>query len=114
MIDYTNIGSRIRFQRITRNMSQEELAERSHLSRVHIGYIERGEKVPSLESIINIANALNMSADEILAGNLLVSNTSSAFNDFSIFDDCTKEEVAILMQNMKQLKEILRSYRITK
>ena len=69
-IDYGNIGERIRFNRIKNKMSQEQLAELANISSVHIGYIERGERLPSLETIINIANALTVSADELLAGSL--------------------------------------------
>ena len=39
----------------------------SDLSTNYIGMIERGEKVPSLESFINIANALEVSADILLS-----------------------------------------------
>ena len=72
MIDYSDVGARIRFFRAQSGLSQEELAELSKLSRVHISCIERGERIPSLEAIVNIANGLNISSDELLAGNLLV------------------------------------------
>ena len=57
-------------------ISQEELADLAHISRVHISYLERGERFPSLDSFINIANALNVSADELLADNLLVTGNN--------------------------------------
>lgn len=46
---------------------QEDLAERTGLSANYIGMVERGEKVPSLETFINILNALDVSADMVLA-----------------------------------------------
>ena len=37
------------------------------LSVTYIGMVERGEKIPSLETFINILNALEVSADVVLA-----------------------------------------------
>ena len=57
MIDIENIGSRVKYHRLRNKISQEELAELAQVSRVHISYLERGERIPSMESFINIANA---------------------------------------------------------
>lgn len=61
------IGKNIRKYRLLRKMRQEDLAEKAELSVNYIGAIERGEKSPSLESLIVIINALGVSADMILA-----------------------------------------------
>lgn len=47
-------------------MRQEDLAEKTGLSTNFIGMLERGEKMPSLETFIEIVNALDVSADVIL------------------------------------------------
>ena len=51
-IDLKSIGARIQNSRGASGLSQEQLAAKAGLSRVYIGYIERGERVPSLEAII--------------------------------------------------------------
>lgn len=61
------IGAKIRAARKSKKLRQEDLAEKTGLSPNYIGMVERGEKVPSLESFINIANALDVSADVLLA-----------------------------------------------
>ena len=111
MIDYSDIGARVRFYRSQSNLSQEELAELSKLSRVHISCIERGEKIPSLEAIINIANGLNISSDELLVGNLLVTDTNYDPHGFEILHDYSPEEIRIIKQTMICLKEALRGFR---
>lgn len=63
----TSIGKKIRAARKGKKLRQEDLAERTGLSPNYIGMVERGEKVPSLESFISIANALDSSADVLLA-----------------------------------------------
>lgn len=43
------------------------MAEKTDLSSNYIGMVERGEKIPSLETFISILNALEISADTVLA-----------------------------------------------
>ncbi len=61
-----SIGRNIRKYRMAQNLRQEDLAEKTGLSVNYIGAIERGEKLPSLETFIDIANTLNVSADMLL------------------------------------------------
>lgn len=114
MIDIESIGSRVKLHRLSNNISQEKLAELAQVSRVHISYLERGERIPSLESFVNIANALNVSADELLADNLLVAAHNMDADELDILFDCSVNERQILLENMRSLKKTLRSYRISK
>ena len=66
ILKFESIGRNIRKYRIERKMRQEDLAEKTSLSTNYIGMIERGEKIPSLESLIEIMNVLRVSADMIL------------------------------------------------
>ena len=66
-VQYNSFGKNIRRFRTEKKMRQEDLAERAGLSTNYIGMVERGEKIPSLESFIGIVNALGVSADMILA-----------------------------------------------
>lgn len=47
-------------------ITQEQLAEATNLSRNHISDLERGVKVPQVDTLIAIANALHITADMIL------------------------------------------------
>ena len=47
-------------------MRQEDLAKKTGLSINYLGMIERGEKIPSLETLIEIMNVLRVSADMVL------------------------------------------------
>ena len=71
-MNYDNIGKNIRTYRIKRKLRQEDLAEITDLSVTYIGMVERGEKIPALETFIKILNALEVSADIILADVLKV------------------------------------------
>lgn len=61
------IGKNIRNYRLVKKLRQEDLAEKAGLSANYIGMVERGEKIPSLETFIKILNALEVSSDMVLA-----------------------------------------------
>ena len=60
------IGLNIHDARMKKSWRQEDLAEKVNKSVAYIGMIERGERIPKLETFINIINVLDVSADEIL------------------------------------------------
>lgn len=62
-----SIGKNIRKYRQQKKLRQEDLAEKTGLSTNYIGAVERGEKIPSLETLIEIINVLEISADLVLA-----------------------------------------------
>ena len=70
-----SIGKNIRKYRLEQKMRQEDLAERTGLSTNYIGMVERGEKIPALETFISILNALSISADMVLTDVLNVGYT---------------------------------------
>ena len=66
-MELESIGRNIRQYRLKKKLKQEDLAERTGLSTNYVGALERGEKLPSLETFITIANTLGISADMILS-----------------------------------------------
>ena len=70
-MNLSSIGKRIRKYREEKGWRQEDFAEKTGLSVTYTGMIERGEKVPKLETFITIANVLEVSADLLLADVLL-------------------------------------------
>ena len=74
-MEFLSIGRNIRKYRMAQNLRQEDLAEKTGLSVNYIGAIERGEKLPSLETFIDIVNTLNVSADILLCDVLNASYT---------------------------------------
>lgn len=73
-MEYKSIGEKISKRRKELGFTQETLAEKVALSVSYMGAIERGEKLPSLQVFIDIANALKISADLLLADVLEVRN----------------------------------------
>lgn len=59
------IGKRIRARRRGLGMSQEALAERAGLHYTYIGQIERGEKNPSIETMLKLCGALDTTIEKL-------------------------------------------------
>lgn len=65
-MDIVDVGRRIKQKRIEKNLTQEVLAEKTDLSVGYIGMIERGRRMPSLDTFVLLADELNVTADELL------------------------------------------------
>jgi transcriptional regulator with XRE-family HTH domain len=59
-------GDTLRRLRNERGLSQERLAEAANLTADYIGFIERGENVPTLTVLLKLAKALSVDAAELL------------------------------------------------
>ena len=59
------IGLRIKELRRTKNLSQEELAEKTGISSKYLSSIERGKENPTLDTIIKLSGALNIEVMEL-------------------------------------------------
>ena len=73
-MDYILLGKRIRDERLLLRLTLEKLAERTDKSINFIGQIERGEGKPSLETMVDIANALGTTVDSLLRDNVRAVN----------------------------------------
>lgn len=61
-----NFAIRLKELRENRNLSQEQLAYKSHIDRTHIGRIERLERNPSLLILGKIAKGLEIKLSELV------------------------------------------------
>lgn len=69
------------------DISQEELAARSSLHRTQIGLLERGQRLPRLDTIVKLAGALAISATELLEGIEWKPVAPTAQGGFAISDE---------------------------
>ncbi len=65
-MDAKAVGQRIRAAREKKNLTQEDLAALIEISPTHMSVIERGAKIPRLDTFVAIANVLEVSADSLL------------------------------------------------
>jgi transcriptional regulator with XRE-family HTH domain len=60
-------GRNLRAIRKKRGISQEELARGTGLHRTAIGFLEKGERVPRLDTLLHLAKALEIDPADLLA-----------------------------------------------
>lgn len=111
VVSYDMISQRIRELRIERGMTQAELAEMAETTTPYINHIEKGRKKPSLEMLISIAAALNVSLDALLHGNQASPQADCLPEMNDLLHDCDIYEQRVLLQLLRAVKQILREER---
>lgn len=62
---YKKLGKKINLLRRGKKVTQEKLALEAGLNRAYVGYIERGERQPSIETVYKIAKVLKVKLFEM-------------------------------------------------
>ena len=73
-MDYVDLGKRVRARRTALNWTQEHLAQEIGVSTSFIGHIERGSRKASIDTLVMLANAMQISTYELLGGSLSMPN----------------------------------------
>ena len=71
-MDFYLLGQRIRHERLKQQYTQASIAEKLDISTNYMGQIERGDRKPSLETLVDICNVLGTNLDYLLIGNIQV------------------------------------------
>lgn len=111
-IDNVSIGNRIKYYRNEKGLSQEDLGAIVFVTGKHLSYLETGTKVPSLELLISIANALDISADDLLVDNLTHTSSSVGRELHALLQDCNHDEKEMLTRIVKFIKELFTEFDI--
>ncbi len=109
-IDYREIGKRIRLIRKAQNLSQEQLAEKIDVGTSHISHIENGHTKMSIQVLILLSNALNVSADQLLCGHIYEAKEVLHDEFARILSDCSNQELNILSDILKAAKNAVRNH----
>ncbi len=107
-LDYKAIGKRIKIARINANLKQEKLAEIISVSPTHLSNIETGTTRVSLQTIVRIANALSVSADDLLCDNVIKAKAQFEQDIARILDDCDDYEIRVIADIAQSVKDTIR------
>ena len=91
-INYALIGKRIKEIRMQMKLSQASLAEMSGLSVTYISHIETAYKKASLSSLVQIADAIGISVDEMLYGNQTTYKADYQLETTMLIQGCNSSE----------------------
>lgn len=95
-IDYAQLGKKIKTVRCNRGLTQENLAELVGCNTSHISNIENNYTKLSLNVLLAIANALNVSIDYLLSSQLNSSSkilNQEILNKLEKCDNMDKEKI---------------------
>lgn len=111
-VDYVKMGRIMKQKRELLEMSQEQLGSITLTSNVHISNIESGARAPSLDLFVEIANALELSADDLLVNSLKVSSSIAGQDVHAIFQGCNHDEKEMLIRIAQFIKELFIEFNI--
>lgn len=102
-IDYVALGKRIKNKRIENKLTQEQLGEICDLSAAHIGHIERGTRILSVDVLFRIAQVLNISVDYLLFDSVENENILSSIAP--LLENIDKNKVSNFLKTVRVLAE---------
>ena len=106
-IDYKSIGLRIKAARQQLHYTQEQVADLCDVSIQHISNIENNKTKVSLPLLIEIANVLKVTLDDLVCDTLQHSETVYVKEINDIFETCSIDEKRLLVQSLKSTKKLL-------
>ena len=106
-INYLIIGKRIRYYRLSKRITQEELAFRIGTSAAYISNIESGKKKPSLQKLAQISEVLKITVNDLIytPGVNLDSLSSPELSE--LISKCSVEKQELILKN---ISEIIQSF----
>lgn len=77
----------------------------------NISHIERAQISPSLETLVKIANALEVGVDDLLCDSLTTAGTPIIENKLAaLLSDCSDYEIKMLSEIISNLKSTIRKF----
>ena len=110
MLDYYKIGQRIRKSRKAQGYSQEQLAERVGISLPHMSHIETANTKLSLQVLADIAEALGVSADELLTDAPERRRTEAQEEVARVLDECDPRQAKAMARMIRSIKSAMDEY----
>lgn len=104
MLDVSKMGKRIKQARRAKHITAEAFAERVEISVSFLREIERGSKKPSISKFVEMANALEVSADELLKDSIDASQPLILQGIAQELEDLPTEQVTFIEKMVRAMK----------
>ena len=102
-----SFGKRLQTLRLYKKLTQQELADLSHVSLKHVQSCERGEKNPSFEVLRAFGKVLNLSLDSLM--NLDLPEDEQSANDMrQLYLSCPPAARKALLNSARALADELK------
>lgn len=105
-LDYIKLGLRIKDRRKRLGYTQKRLAELIHVSEQHVPHIETAHTKPSLEVIVDIAEALQTDVNSFLVDSLPATQSNVLINRvIENISDLQHDELELAVRIVELIKE---------
>ncbi len=109
-LDYAAIGKRIRARRTRLGLSQEQLAERADLSVQHVSHIETANTKLSLPVLVQIANTLGVTPNDLLCDSTPFAAESYHNEIDEVVAECDVHALRVVAEIVKAAVPALQKY----
>ena len=102
------LGKRIKQLRLEQGLTQQQLGDLVHVTRVSICSYEKEERTPTLDTLIDLANALKVDLNTLIGYDKFILSD----NDTNYGINISKEEIILLLElrkNKKLYKDLINS-----
>lgn len=103
------LGARVREARSRLDLNQNELAEKAQLHPTYISQIENGKANMSVDVLIRLTEALQVSADWLLQADVPSVNALQVNEVVDLLADCSQAEMKAILKMIKEFKTAIRS-----
>lgn len=110
MVDYGSLGKRIRKFREGKGWTQSDLADAISMSNTTISHIEVGTGKPELNTLVKIANALEVSLDSLLCDSLKVSEMAYRSEIARFLEGISSDEIRFLEETFPTILELYHKF----
>lgn len=110
-VDYKLLGENIKKARYRKGVSQFGLSDLTDLTPQYLSQIETGKKKASLQSVIKISVALDITIDELVYGCYDTDTDDIRSEMTSLLLNTSPYDRTVMLKSLKSLKEILQQSR---
>ena len=103
LMDYIQLGKRIRNERKRLQLTQSALAEDIDISDTYIGQIERGERSLTLDTLVRLVNRLGVTIDYLLSDYVICNDNNIVEQFKQVIDNQSHERKQMAIDIIKTL-----------
>lgn len=102
-LNYHMIGKRIRRYRLSRSITQEEMAFQIGTSAAYVSNIERGKKKASLQKLCEISEILGITVNDLIYNSAERTFTGKSKEFTDLLSLCPVEDQQVLLNNISSI-----------
>jgi len=106
MVDYKLIGARLKKQRETAKLTQEQVAEAAYITSIYLSKIENGKVHPTLDTLAGICDVIGCELATILSNSVTESDYYQNEYVVELFRSCSPSVKPIVIELLEKLAKI--------